>query len=815
MDAVALDDLDLDGMFADDGDMLFEGLDIGLDDAMGDIISNEKPNEESEPSDPVVEPVVAPPPPKTKRMGGPRTKRTNPMLEKLSSSKEEKSTAGSSNKRRKTKRKSKAPTTFGEEEDDQVEELLPPKKKRKSATKTKRVDPVVATTKTKRKKKNDINVASMHKSSSENAAATSGVTKMLSTKASAIPSSSVMVSGQIGGRLKKAATTKIRRKLKKSTIDSTSESTASDLPVLLKPPKPEPTFGGLHPSKTLFYPFLESVPVESTMQKRKTYPVMDRISSTLASQLLSYTPKLEDIDSMGITENSPIFKLMLDTYEGNEKDKKNFTSEKRTLLLKAISLLRKVVEEADKKSLVKDVFAMCGLLTREYNFLKQTLENMKAWCLNEFDLDKYKETYEPRIEQPKITKWKCTVGTVRVKVVYSGFRATKGNAPMFATLPVLVCDSFNTRPLLPSSASTNWKAPAANELKKGISVSNSNASGLKASPITPTKKKRKEKENDKFKTKIASTSSHLLSLPIPKTYVDLAPLARRQQIIERVSQLAFELESSIQKEKIVGRFDAIPDEQPLLHTTRMWDWVQSAGFYNKSDSRKILASIKSPKTHFRDPLNFKPKIIQSHGLCRDEEGHQLVSPASLFDRLQSLLVEVDSEDEMDYDEDKDSGVDSLDFFEHNVDRKTAHFKFDDLKNSEACGHPNLDIADLSELSNEERTFVHLSQTGLIKKSVYPLVILTKSSDGNRGSEREDLGDIIGAMSNDLTRTTFLNNARISYIERLTSEADVYCKKQVEDEQVVLIARCQNLMKRTKERAKKARQKKDENLNLPW
>ena len=32
----ALDDLDLEGMFADDGDMLFEGLDIGLDDTMGD-----------------------------------------------------------------------------------------------------------------------------------------------------------------------------------------------------------------------------------------------------------------------------------------------------------------------------------------------------------------------------------------------------------------------------------------------------------------------------------------------------------------------------------------------------------------------------------------------------------------------------------------------------------------------------------------------------------------------------------------------------------------------------------------------------------
>ena len=57
--------------------------------------------------------------------------------------------------------------------------------------------------------------------------------------------------------------------------------------------------------------------------------------------------------------------------------------------------------------------------------------------------------------------------------------------------------------------------------------------------------------------------------------------------------------------------------------------------------------------------------------------------------------------------------------------------------------------------------------------------------------------------------------RISFIERLTSDADVYYNKQVEEEQTVLIAKCQNLMKRTKEKAKKAKQKKDENLNLPW
>ena len=812
MDAGALDDLDLDGMFADDGDMLFEGLDIGLDDGMGDMISNVKPSD----LEPVPEPPAPSPAPKTKRPGGPRTKRTNPMLEKAKTVKEAPATTSTSNKRRKTKRKSKAPAAFGEDEDELVEEQQPPKKKRKSSTKTKRTaDVVVATTKTKRKKKSEGLAASTLKSSS--GIGTTGVSKTSSTKGSILPPS-VAASGQFGGRLKKAGTTKVKRKLKRSSADGSSEGMATAPPILLKLPRPEPTFGGLLPSKTLFYPFLESVPAESIMLKRKTYPIMDRMSSTLTSQLLSDDPKFQDIDCSGVTDESAIFKLMLDTYEGSEKDKKNFTPDKRDSLVRAISYLRNIVHKSDKKDLVKDVFAMCGLLTREYNFLKQTLDNMKSWCKNEFDDEKYKETYEPPIEQPKITKWKCTNGIVKVKVMCTGFKEPKGSMPLFAMLPSMVFDLSSARPLFSINAATTSKVLAAPESKRGASV----PSATVASPKTPTatiaKKRRKDRVSDKPKTKAAPTASQVPSSPVPKTYADSTPIARRQQIVERVSQLALELESSLQREKSVGRLDLIPDEQPPLHTTRMWDWVQAAGFYKKTASSKLLASIKSPKIHSRGPFRSIPRTIQGYDVDTEEEGNQRVSPASLFDRLQSLLVEEVSEDDTDQDDDEDSDEDSLGFLDDDDDDGNvddAEKKLKALESGEIIEHLKLDIADLSELSIEERTFVQLSKAGLIKKSLYPSPNLVVSSGDTNGNEAEDLGDVIGAMSTDLTRMTSMNNNRISFIEKLTSEADVYYNKQVEEEQAVLIAKCQNLMKRTKEKAKKAKQKKDENLNLPW
>uniref|UniRef100_A0A7S4A8X2 Uncharacterized protein n=1 Tax=Pseudo-nitzschia australis TaxID=44445 RepID=A0A7S4A8X2_9STRA len=812
----ALDDLDLDGMFADDGDMLFEGLDIELDGTIGDIMSNG--NTQS-----IARPPAAPPPsqrvptPEKKRSGGPRTKRTNPMLEKPKTAGNEETTVTSpGNKRRKTKRKSKAPAAFGDDEEGGgvvEEQQQPPKKKRKSNTKTKKTTDAsaVTTAKTKRKKITATASVSLTKGSTPLSVASSILPK--STKVSMGPPP-VAAAGQFGGRLKKAGTTKVKRKLKKST-DSTSDNAALAPAEVIKPPKPEPTYGGLSASNTLFYPFLESVPAESTMQKRKTYPIMDRISSTLTSQMLSGKPDATNPTSPGMTEDNVIFKLMHDTYEGNEKDKKNFTPEKRAALLKGIFHLRVMIKKAEKNSLVKDVFAMCGLLTREYNFLKQTLDNMKVWCKNEFDDEKYKETYEPPIEQPKITKWKCHTGIVRVKVLCTGFKEAKNSLPLYAMLPAIVFDAPPPpKPVPPPSAPAISKASLpVNEPKKSASATAAGVISPKVATTTVTKKKKKEKPIEKPKPKAVPTLPQVPAVPVPKTYADSTPIARRQQIVERVSQLALELESSQHKEKSIGRLDPVLEEQPPLHTTRMWDWLQSAGFYNKVASSKRLASIKSPQIHSRRPYQSIPTRILGHDFAKTEEEVEPVSSTSLFDRLQSLLVEEVSED----DEEEDDEEESLSFLDDDDDDvDDIESKIKAVEIGQLDRHTKFDVADMSELSTEERTFVHLSKAGLIKKTLYPAVeLLISKNESGEENEIEGIDHVIGEMSTDLTRMTSMNNTRISYIERLTSDADVYYNKQVEDEQAVLIAKCQNLMKRTKEKAKKAKQKKDESLNLPW
>jgi hypothetical protein len=833
MDAGALDDLDLDDMFNDDGDMLFEGLDIELDGTMGDIISNEKTNNET-PHD--IPPVTVVPPRTTtnKRSGGPRTKRTNPHLEKANDEKGNKSTdtattTSTNTKRRKTKRKSKAPAAFGDDDDDGpavVEEQ--PKKKRKS-TKTKKgtattevaatvIATTTTTTTTKKRKKKSGDILPAYMSNLVHTTASTGIVG----KASILPTTTSVVAaaGQFGGRVKKVGTTKIKRKIKKSSIDGTSEHPApAPPPILIRFPKAEPTFGGLKPSKQFFYPFLDGVPIESGMPKRKAYPVLDRFTSTLTSTIVN-TTRLEGPNAppVRVTEDHPIFKLMLETYEEDGKPK--FPPEKRIALLKGVSQLRKMIDKSDKNDLVRDIVGICGLLTREYNFLKITLDNMKIWCRDEFDDEKYNETYNPPIEQPKVSKWKYPV--VRVKIAYNGYKEPKNSQPLFAILPAMVVvEGFIVKPMPSSTVIAAPKLPVMMELKKATSTTVSStpfstmaatpfsaaSTAAKASMIT-NKKKRKEKVVDKTKLKVPPVAPQAPDPPLPKTYAESSPISRRQQIVERVSQLALELDNSQQREKMFGRLEFIPDEEPALHTTRMWEWLQSSGFHSKAPSSKRLAAIKAPEIHSRGPFQSIPQAIQ--GLVETQDQ---VSSNALFDRLQSLLVEENGgEDDDDDDGDEEDSLGFLDDDDDDMKNK------DTIEKSVLDDPSNLDYADLSELSIEERTFIHLSNAGLIKKSLYPKVKFVASNAAHKDDhERDeiDLGNVIGEMSTDLTRITSTNNTRISFLETMTSDADAYYCKQVEEEQAALIVKCQNLLKRNKEKAKKAKQKNADNLNLPW
>jgi hypothetical protein len=268
--------------------------------------------------------------------------------------------------------------------------------------------------------------------------------------------------------------------------------------------------------------------------------------------------------------------------------------------------------------------------------------------------------------------------------------------------------------------------------------------------------------------------------------------------------LAWDLEGLQQKTASSSKPQPLPDEEPALHTARMWEWLESTGFYKTLPPQGL--NMKSPEIHPRGV--FLPTATSIRGRKQDaeddgEKSEIQVSTNSLFDRLQSLLVEEDSSDETTIqsygDEEEEDEDDSLGFLDEE----------DDDTEEDISG-----VADLSQLTLEERTFIQLCSAGLIRQSLFPKVELALSADDENAED--DLVNAIGEMSADLSQLTTRNNSRICFLESAVTNMDSQCSKQVEEEQVSLIAKCQSLLKRNKEKAKKqVKQKKDDNLNLPW
>ena len=718
VDAAALDNLDLDDMFADDNDMLFEELDIDLD-GMGDIV-----NKSSAPAAPSI-PAPASATPSAPKRKGPKTKRP-PPAEPPATTKTKKVDKDLDTsltilpKRRKTKRKTKSPTFW--DDGDYVEE--PKSKKRRGGAASSTAASVASTSSAKSgaSKKGSTTTS---KSKKKKGAATTSEDTIKSTAtspkkskvkggptsptavASSIPppvarGSSVAAAGQFGGRIKrgvaaglplhKTGTSKSKRKSSSSAAsagssgptpppskirrgdsvssqtpsvqskaDSTASvssvtATASNAPIL--PPKPEPTYCGIKPSRTMFYPFMEALPSEAALKNRKVYPLMDRISSNFASKLNSSNPSpgggtgsvtassgtssstpsssnasakgsgaksvgssasssgnqenANDNDELAVPESHPIYKLIIETYELNDKDKAAFGQEKRVALGHAIGQIRSVIGKLEKPRLVADLYRICGLLRRQYSFLKQNLQNMEYWCKDNFSPTDYQATYGPPAAATPTSSTGTPVSTggriigvptniimkksaltglktrlLKIKVKCSGFKEPKTS--LVAKLP----PSISTLPAPPSSKTSKAKEASVKTRKESAASAKPSATAAAPSAsLSPSSQQTaKEKESRVVRR--------------PPTYAHARPEIRRQRLSDQILAWATHLETkhtqmtdfrsrqigkrAHEVRKLVHVDNDDPELLPPLHTQLMWKALDTAGY------------LGSPATHWGLP----------------------------------------------------------------------------------------------------------------------------------------------------------------------------------------------------------------------
>jgi hypothetical protein len=1064
-DAGALDALDLDGMFADDGDILFEGLDIDLD-GMGDLTeassSSQKPHKSSSKkarshthtntaTSNTNRSTPSPAASATRGGRGPKTKRPPPPPPPPPE--EEDYPLPMPKRQQRSKRKPKSPLFWDNEDGDYVTEeqaqaqaqaaaVGPTKKKRRSAKAMAAAAAALAastttttTNKMKRKKEKDLAGSPPTKKRKDKAGSISimpppmsrgGSLTNTNTTSNSNSNSNVSVAaaGRFGkrGGLPLALNKKSKRKSSDSSNSVTNNTTTnttktktklpssssnysipgalsslsthtnpslplSSPPLLLPlgtgtgtgtgyphhdptapppPPKPEPTDCGLRPSADFFYPFLDGLPLETTLKHRKLYPILDKISTALGSAVQNphalitnvtteneheteteplvhqengnvnvnvnpdqdqddpehnpehnpdnpdhddpLIPEPEPEKEMPVSEQSPIFKLLAETYVLSDKDKAAFTPDKIWALTMAVPQVREAIRDMDKTKLVQDFYSMCGLLHRQAGFLQQNLSNMERWCHANFTPADYHATYhdttgggndlgdddDPDRSISTETLNKRPASSVlsglwtpylKIKVKCVTFKEPKGGNPLVAILPSSIVQ-------IPTAAVNNANYPNINAKMSLASKSGAGgAPGMAFMANRKTKNLMDASGNPKFghpnaamlpTTLKEQALAHLLANPPPPpppplekcSYAEATPSQRRQRIMDHVAARQRVLEGhhydtmeTRDKQGIQRASDTkklVHEDNILsLHTSLMWQALEMAGYllpcsdqsyfpYSQRNVQEVLQTAWSPELDLTQPLLRQvPKLIRSTGsrhdpqpaTTMDEEDADDSSPEqssnSLYNRLQSLLVEESDDDDDDdnretdvHDSDSDSDEDALSFLDDSDDENDIHIH----DNPQDGNGSRTQLADLSAFTLEERTFLQLRMAGLIQQPLFPLVELScddhpqEDHDGDDHEHdqdpdhlpehRDELVNTIGRMSVDLAQLATTNNTRVAHLQSAGRHLyqELLSTKRQDEENATLITKCQALLKKSKEtkaKQNKTRSKKNNDLNLPW
>lgn len=754
----ALDNIDLDDMFADDGDALFDGLDIDLDmDDLGGssdfnlggsnammMMTSSSTNTSATMTKTTTK----------KSSTGPSTRKSMPPPPPGEDGSTSRTTAGSATGtgRRKTKRKAKT-LAYLEEDDDEVysnniRDAAPTQKKRKA---TKAPPPTTVTTASAASKKKGATSLSLKpptgtkltSSSSSTSISTSGITKSKSKSGAKVSTalmppppqvlarggqstssgSIVAAAGQFGGRNKRGSSSFA---LPKSTAASTTSnnnihnknklpfarsvsdsnpathklggrvSSSSSQQSMSRPTLPQNTYCSLSPSNTLFYPFMPALPTDLTIKSRKVYPAIDRIHSSFATNILSQT----NATTSGpvAKETDAIFHLLQEAFKEEKPigtaNQQPKNKNRSEVVGNAIGALRKTITGFDSNRLITDWFTVCGLLQRQHDFLKQNGENMERWCRDHFSGEDYASVYMPHSISAR------SDATAKISILkYFTTRELKVK---------LLCNGYKDpkmsgplRATLPQHfrmddiTDTLTAKPVSKSKKRKLATPSISMMIVSAKSATDP-----HSSSGTFKSKQSSVHQSL-------SYVNMKPARRRKNVAEMLARTARELENGHMTkldilQRSVDRHESdlqkFVDQDNItgIHTTCMWKWLELAGFFNNV-SEGVLAQLQE---------ELRPQNVKNAATILGMTRLSTRSPA----------VRGEGSDERKRDDSLWERLQSLLVEEGDHDGVHDDAFHENLSMMDLNEYFASDvIVDLSQLTLDERAFFHLQKCGLEKE----------------------------------------------------------------------------------------------------
>jgi len=872
----ALDNIDIDDMFGDGGDGLFDEMDMDLV-PIGDLTEQES-------------------------------------IPAVAAAEENHAAAGETAeddipKRRKTKRKPKTPVLLDEEEDQA------PKKRRKNTT--------TGTAKKKGAKNAKEADLTNSKGKMKGMGVPPTVTRGASTTSQVALKGQVAAAGRFGSQQKRGqfalpmsrtSSDKQKLKSKKSstgvvaasgeksakTKKGDASATAANVPEVPKgppvflPPISQTSYCGIKPSNSLFYPFLPAMPNEPSIKNRKQYPTLDRINTTFMGFITSTNATKTAAQGSPVRDSENVFRVMMDTLKDLNPSGGQPTADddKKLATSNAIGSLRQIIAGMDKHRLAEDLFATCSLLKRQYDFLQQNLINMEKWCKTNFSEGDYNQTYGSSEKKKKEVPKESFLSTfkkpiIRIKLKCTGFKESKNVGPLLAVLPATTTTV--------AAGVADSKKP-----KKRKSSSDSSLLGVPG-PVTPAAEKEAR----------------------VKTYPELRPATRRMQIADCIAHTARELEAACIS-SVIARCQAIDrrhgelkkmieeDDVLVIHTSAMWEYIEKAGYFEDFTEEALNDALRlcwAPDVAKEPPMALQ--IVENYSRT-EETAKASAKDHKVFDLLQSLLVDIESGDEKEEGHrggsvGDDGDDDESDNDESDDDEDSLSDNFDEPIEASSLPPKFMGPAfvGLVDLSVHERAFLHLRRAGFCENQAPPAVVIddaastldeasneveecldggdeaslkgckekvkfnalpdtgegvsdanglvshkpklsdaaeaicsegdtsrgrenTKqeevlpSSNGNAENcvESEAMEDIVDRMSADLRELNKVNNARASFLESVARSHLVQLRlaKKRSDHETALIAKCQSLLKRSKDskiKPSKLKGNSKDEYSLPW
>jgi hypothetical protein len=455
---------------------------------------------------------------------------------------------------------------------------------------------------------------------------------------------------------------------------------------------------------------------------------------------------------------------------------------------------------------------------------------MDKWCKENFSKEDYEAVF-PRGKARKAKEEVVPVATVvpatSVDEPVPPIRALAVATSLLTSRPMwrvkLKCTGFKDpkRPLLAVCGGGKPKMI----LPTGVT--------LAATPVTKSKKRKLATVDTETKSVMAEGVPHKEA---PISYAQMVPSRRRKNVTEMIARTARELEVQLGKQQD-ERTAAIKRSQAELQkvvdddskhesftTTAMWRWVEAAGFFRPITATEVRNTLQElPIGHTILSRGANERILLSNqnaelSASRLPEGGNC---NSLFDRVQSLLVDEDSSEE---DDESDNDSDLM-------------YSEDEHDLTAVAGPTRLDLADLSV---EERMYVTAKSIGLIESvgvltprrrishegrlldnvSQHARAAPNSNDKSEQSSTNDDLLRVVRAMTADLVELDSLNSKRAMFLDSATrsqqlSSADA---RRRSDEEAGLLSKYQLLIKKNKEiRVKNPKPKPTKNdVNaLPW